>query len=202
MNARNAVISGRNKNNKKRRKWKQIDNSFPVMKVALRVWIAEKFENPSVLDVYGGYGQMYRQVWQKYAANYCSTEGDALEWLKKKEVLDYDIYDIDPYASPYEAMILVAAKNTKNRIGIVATDGTLRRQALFYNTSFIHKYMCWDSKNKAMQGAIYHQYPNCLKAIINKIFGGEIKNMAVKSGKGFGKNGTSYFAVVIELNKK
>lgn len=59
MSARGVGIGGNKKGGGPRTVY--VDNSFPIMKIALRKWVAEKFVNPSILDVYGGYGLMYKQ---------------------------------------------------------------------------------------------------------------------------------------------
>jgi len=199
MNVRNAVINGNKKNNKGGPRTVHVDNSFPAMKLALRRWIVEKFENPTVLDIYGGYGKMYQQLWYKYS--YTATKGDALQWLSAQESLNFDIYDVDPYSSPYEALQIVAEKATGDRIGIVCTDGCLRRQAHMRGRlpKILQQCCNWDWHDKALMAAIYYQYPRFLRfALVRVMKGWEIEALAVKYGKGFGKSSTVYFAAIMK----
>ena len=199
MNVRNAVINGNKKKNKGGPRTVHVDNSFPAMKLALRRWIVDKFENPTVLDVYGGYGKMYQQLWYKYS--YTATKGDALQWLSAQESLNFDIYDVDPYSSPYEALNIINKKAIKNRIGIICTDGCLRRQAQMRgNFPEIIQALCgWPAKNNHLMASLYYNYPKYLKFIIYKVMDRwEILNMAVKYGKGWGKSSTVYFAAILE----
>jgi len=197
MSARGVGIGGNKKGGGPRTVY--VDNSFPIMKIALRKWVAEKFVNPSILDVYGGYGLMYKQLWRRY--NYTATTGEALSWLSNQEKLDYDIYDVDPYSSPYEALQIISQKATKRVIGVICTDGCLRRQAQMRGKlpKVIQDICGWPPKDNKLMAAIYYQYPCFLKFILLKIFAGyKIKNLAVKYGIGWGKCATVYFAAVLE----
>jgi hypothetical protein len=174
------------------------NNQFPAMKCALRLWLAENFKSPKVLDVYGGHGMMFSNVWEKVSGLYECTSGDALKWLKEQKTLDHDIFDIDPYGSPFEALIEIKKIVTKRRIGIVATDGCLRfcgkiRARL---PRGIIDSCGWDWHDKTLMAGIHHQYPKFLRFALEKIMSGwKIEKLAVKSGIG-SSCGTSYFAAL------
>jgi len=177
------------------------DNTHPGIKTALRRWILKEFSAPSVLDIYGGYGLMWQLVWSKHANDYTASTGEALSWLGAQNALQYNVFDIDPYSSPYEALQIVAEKATGDRIGIVCTDGCLRRQAHMRGRlpKILQQCCNWDWHDKALMTAIYYQYPRFLRfALVRVMKGWEIEALVVKYGKGFGKSSTVYFAAIMK----
>jgi hypothetical protein len=197
MNAQNVATSGK----KGGPRTVHTDNSHPVIKIALRQWIAEKFELPIVLDVYGGYGMMYESVWKVLAKEYLTSEGEAINWLDSQKRLGADIFDVDPYSSPYEALEMIGNKAIKKHIGIVCTDGCLRRQAHMrgHLTKFLEQKCGWDSSNKGLMAAIYYQYPSFLRFVLQKIMPEwKASSLAIKYGIGFGRQSTVYFACLME----
>jgi len=177
------------------------DNSHPGIKIALRQWITEKFQSPIVLDVYGGYGMMYESVWRIFAKEYKTSEGEAINWLDSQKQLEADIFDIDPYSSPYEAMELVGKKAIKKQIGIVCTDGCLRRQAHMrgHLTKFLEQKCGWDSNDKGLMAGIYYQYPSFLRFVLQKVMPDwSVSSLAIKYGIGFGRQSTVYFACLMK----
>jgi hypothetical protein len=176
------------------------DNSHPLIKIRLRQWHIEKFnQDISVLDVYGAHGLMFGKVWSKY--DYTPTDGDAIEWLEQQNCLGQDIFDIDPYSSPYDALLLIAQKASKDKIGICCTDGCLRRQAQMRGKMprTLQTLCGWPLKDNHLFAAIYHNYPAFLRGILAKIFEGwSIGNLAVKYGIGCGRQSTVYFAAILQ----
>jgi len=177
------------------------NNSHPAIKIALRKYILKYFKYASVLDVYGGNGLMFKLVWENMTKEYESTNGDSILWLQKKSELNHDIFDIDPYASPYEAMCLIGEKATKNKIGIVCTDGLLRRAGMMRTKipKILQDKCKWPERDLKLLAAIYHQYPSYLKFAIKSIMPGwRIKQLAVKYGRGTWRQATCYYATVLK----
>ena len=180
------------------------DNSHIGMKVALRLKLLEYFDNPTVLDVYGGFGAMHRHVWQKY--NYVATEEDALQWLQNND-LRYEIYDVDPYGSPYEALKLINEKISKEKFAIACTDGALRRQALMRSPTIpkivIDLLHDMDFTNKRTRPYIYYNYPVVLRLLISRIFPNyEIKKLYLKYGnRNIWASATCYFSCLLSRNR-
>lgn len=173
-------------------------NSHPAIKIALRKWLEQQFDIDSILDIYGGYGLMHEKVWSKY--RYRTTEGEAIAWLKKNDIVE-NCFDIDPYASPYEALEVIADKTSKNKIGIVCTDGILRRGCMMRTE--IPDFLCnkcnWPKRNLSLMAAIYHQYPRFLRHAISCICKNwDIEKLAVKYGMGTWKQATVYFAGILK----
>ncbi len=173
------------------------DNSHPKMKIKLRAWLVEKIKPESILDVYGGHGMMFEKVWHKF--KYETTTGDSLKWLEAQSQLDYSIYDVDPYSSPYEALHIIDQKSRVNRIGICCTDGMLRRQAGMrgHISTFVNNLCGWSGRDMSLMAAIYHQYPSYLRFVLSKAMSSyEIESLAVMYGKRRSQ-ATVYFAAVL-----
>ena len=177
----------------------QHDSSFPIQKVGLRLWLCDKMSALNVLDVYGGYGLMYRQVWEKRATTYTATEGDALGWLGTHS-LDYDIYDVDPWGSPWEVLDIINQKSIKETIGIACTDGAVKKEGQIRGTipKIVTEKLAWDSKDKRLLAEIFYHYPVACRQILRVIMiNYKITSLAVKEHGGAGV-GTAYFAAILE----
>jgi len=177
------------------------NNSNPEIKIALRKWLIGNIDICSVLDVYGGHGLMYDRVWKTF--EYSFTKNDSLKWLGMQKGLIHDCFDIDPYSSPFEAMEIVCKKAIKGRIGIVCTDGFLRRQAGMRGnfTKFIQEKCNWPAKDNDLMARVFHQYPSYLRHVINRICGDyEIEKLAIKYGPKL-QHSTVYFAAILILNQ-
>lgn len=201
MNVQSADTRGSKAAAIKRKGRQPVDNSFPALKIALREWVVAEFMSARVLDVYGGYGLMYRQVWSRVSSSYEATDGDSLAWLQDRESLDYDLFDVDPYGSPFEALQIIAKRAIRNRIGLVCTDGCLRRQGTYRgNLPKVVEQTCgWGSENKALMASIYYNYPGHLRYLLRHLMPGWfIETLAVRYGKGGGKHTMAYFAFILK----
>ena len=181
-------------------KFQKHDNSHPREKIALREWVLTYIDQASVLDVYGGNGLMFERVWKVKAKQYRSPRGDALQWLSEQNELAENIFDIDPYASPYEALEIVGMKSTAARIGAVCTDGCLRRVAMMRTNipEFFQKRCGWAKRDLSLMAGIYHQYPAYLRHVLACLAPQwEIERLAVQYGKGTWKQATVYFAAIL-----
>ncbi len=181
-------------------KFQKHDNSHPLEKVALREWVLTHISPAHVLDIYGGNGLMFEKVWKLKAQRYRTAEGDALEWLKSKIEITETIFDVDPYASPYEALEIVGEVAAAQRIGIVCTDGTLRRVAMMRTRipRFFRDRCGWPERSLTLMAGIYHQYPSYLRHVLVCIMPRwEIERLAIQYGKGTWKQATVYYAAVL-----
>lgn len=114
------------------------DNGAKEIKVRLREDVLKCFSRASdakVLDVFCGHGQMYNRVWGR-AGKYTGIDkkkffderhticGDAEKIVRKVDISEYNIFDIDSYGSPYSVLAHIA-KNVNNRKTnyFVLTDG-------------------------------------------------------------------------------
>lgn len=176
------------------------DNSHPREKIALREWVLKYISPASVLDVYGGNGLMFEKVWKLKAENYHTADGDALAWLQSEQKFTGNIFDVDPYASPYEALEIIGQKATTERIGIVCTDGTLRRVAMMRTRipEFFRERCGWPERSLTLMAGIYHQYPRYLRHVLACVVPQwKIERLAIQYGKGTWKQATVYFAAVL-----
>jgi hypothetical protein len=181
-------------------KFEKHDNSHPREKIALREWVLTHVSPAHVLDVYGGNGLMFERVWKLKTESYRSADGDALEWLQSQNEFTENVFDVDPYASPYEALEIIGQKSTTERIGIVCTDGTLRRVAMMrtHIPEFLRQRCGWPERSLTLMAGIYHQYPRYLRHALTCIVPQrEIERLAIQYGKGTWKQATVYFAAVL-----
>lgn len=200
MNVLNADINGK-KMSKFKIQSKKIDNSHPKIKISIREWVYREIKSTCMLDVYGGNGLMFDSVWSNKNIDYNYSNGDSIQYLNRNKMY-FDLYDIDPYASPFEAIEIICNKSTNNYIGIVCTDGCLRRVAMMRTKipKFIQRKTGWEERNLALMAAIYNQYPSYLRYLLKCIIGKyKVKKKAVKYGQGTWKQATCYFAAVLEV---
>jgi hypothetical protein len=176
------------------------DNSHPAEKIALREWILTHISPAHVLDVYGGNGLMFERAWKSKAESYSSSDGDALEWLKSNKEFTENVFDVDPYASPYEALEIIGQKATTERIGIVCTDGTLRRVSMMRTRipEFFRERCGWPERSLTLMAGIYHQYPRYLRHVLACVLPQwQVERLAVQYGKGTWKQATVYFSAIL-----
>lgn len=182
-------------------KFHKHDNSHPREKIVLREWLLTHISPARVLDVYGGNGLMFDRVWNLKAENYRVADGDSLRWLQSQNGFAENIFDVDPYASPYEALEIIGQKAGIVRIGIVCTDGTLRRVAMMrtHIPKFFQEHCGWPERSLTlMAGIYYHQYPRYLRHVLACVAPQwEIERLAIQYGKGTWKQATVYFAAVL-----
>ena len=113
----------------------KVDNSALPLKVGVRRWILERTEEPAVLDLYcGKVGKMYQLVWRE-AGTYLGTDknephglGPAIKLSAERAVstlpLDrWNIYDIDPYDSPWAIARKIIHRRGPGLFGLVLTSG-------------------------------------------------------------------------------
>ena len=178
---------------------KEKDNQFPAIKIKLRKWLLAFFNNPSVLDIYGGNGLMYKFVWKNNSEKYIAVDCDAIEWLNKN-TCNFDIFDVDPYSSPYEAIEVIGRKTQKEVFGLVCTDGMLRRQAKMRGSmsNFLQKKMNWPRKDNDLFARIFYNYPGYLRLVLKELCQNyTVEKLAVKYGFGSSCD-TCYFAALLK----
>lgn len=181
-------------------KFQKHDNSHPLEKVALREWVLTHISPARVLDVYGGNGLMFDRVLKLKSESYRAADGDALEWLQTQKNFAENVFDIDPYASPYEALEIIGQKSTAARIGVVCTDGTLRRVAMMRTRipQFLRERCGWPERSLTLMAGIYHQYPRYLRHVLACVAPQwEVERLAIQYGKGTWKQATVYFAAIL-----
>lgn len=112
------------------------NNAKTSAKRTIREQVLNEIKKPSVLEVFCGAGEMYNDVWHK-ADNYTGIDkvkqfddrhticGDARKALRVVDLEQYNIFDIDAYGSPYEVLLDILPRVSRNfdRVGFVLTDG-------------------------------------------------------------------------------
>lgn len=114
------------------------DVSDLSLKVAVRQWVIDRIRPASVLDLYcGRYGYMYQDVWYQ-ASEYLGTDNNephdlahTLKMSAERAVQDMDldtfnIYDVDPYNSPWIVARRILRRRASGQFGLVLTSGEWR----------------------------------------------------------------------------
>ena len=111
------------------------DNAKITSKVDIRKESLKFIKDSSVLEVFCGAGEMYKDVWQE-ANNYTGIDkrkffdkrhtlcGDALSVVKQIDISGYNIFDIDAYGSPYHILLEIAQRIDLDHVSFCITDGT------------------------------------------------------------------------------
>lgn len=176
------------------------ENRSPGRKIALRRWLIEKCgDAPRVLDCFGPRGLMFERVWRDAAEKYDGTTGGAYTWLTRNNLDDWNIFDLDAFASPWECVEAIGEKTRGRAVGIVATDGVLRKEALFRANMprFLQSRMGWPRRDDALFAAIYWRYPHFARAVIERLTGRKLTAYAVVDSKGSG--GVMYWACTLGI---
>jgi hypothetical protein len=117
------------------------DNRADAMdaKAELREWLLERLPGARVLDCYAGVdGEMHARVWHR-VAEYTGIDrrirvqsdgrrrlvGNTLRLLGQIDLSAYDVFDVDAYGSPWEALREIGARRRfTGEVGFALTDGT------------------------------------------------------------------------------
>lgn len=119
-----------------------VDNSHDARraKVELRQWVLREVQPARVIDVFAGDGEMYRDAWSK-AAEYLGFDerpihdarslmiGDSYQLLRAIDLRRWNVFDVDCYGQPWQALLIIAARRqwAAGEIGaVVCTDSSLR----------------------------------------------------------------------------
>jgi hypothetical protein len=182
--------------------WKPTDNTNPLAKIYLRKWLLDFFPNPRVLDVYGGHGVMYDNVWKESSSRYEAVDGKVIRWIKKQENLEYDVFDIDPWGSPFQVIAELNKRIAEDigHVGMVCTDGAIKRAGQIIPLSrFVREKCGFDEKNKTFLRSLFHQYNKYLRFILEVLLPDwEIERLAIKHGQ---PRAMVYFAGVFNRKK-
>ena len=114
------------------------DNSNLAIKLKVRRWLFEQFDNRRVLDLYcGRQGKMHQGLWNE-ADLYFGTDKNcphrfgntvkmSAEYASQHlDISDFNIFDVDCYASPWRVARRILRRHTGGRLGIVMTSGEYR----------------------------------------------------------------------------
>ena len=113
------------------------NNSSVALKAELR--IRNLPEDPAVLDLFCGTGQMYESAYKDLAVLYhgvdkekihdpeICTLADNLVFLKRENIDQYNVFDLDDYGSPWKQLYLILRKLNRPDATIFITDGIIMR---------------------------------------------------------------------------
>ena len=155
------------------------NNAKTNAKTEIRLSVLSEIENPKVLEVFCGAGEMYKNVWHnsekytgidkvKYFDERHTICGDAEKAVRLIDVNDYNIFDIDAYGSPYEILDYIVDKiDTSNKkIAFVITDGIDMDLRLGRVCAGLRKFIGYDF-HIAKRAHVLHE--DFIKIVIDKI---------------------------------
>lgn len=117
--------------------WKTKDNSSLLQKVELRTRYLP--ENPRVLDLFCGKGEMYEHVYRGRAKLYhgvdkekvhspdMCTLSDNIAFIVKNDMNNYNVFDLDDYGIPYKQLYLIFKGYNQATATVFITDGAVMR---------------------------------------------------------------------------
>jgi hypothetical protein len=193
---------------KKRKTHKLDENSSYDAKIKVRKFVVDSLKNkdPMILDCFAAKGKMWELAYDK-TPNYLGIDmklylddrkmicADNLSYLKSADLDQFDIFDLDAYGSPMNAIAIIAKRfqwRTKTEIGIVFTDGT-GFNAKMSGTS--KKYAAWLGLQSIPKIKSHLDYrDDLIKMAIIKC--AEIAGAKTKYTKAFLKNKGSYMRYV------
>lgn len=94
-------------------------------------------EEATVLDLFCGYGEMYRQIYKNKAIYYlgidskkihnenCCIIADNLSYVKNHNIDIFNTFDLDAYGSPWKLLFLILSKSPQKNLTVFITDGLL-----------------------------------------------------------------------------
>lgn len=123
-------------------------NARPKTKADLRRRMLARLGLPEyrVLEFFGGPGEMHRRAWhdavERVAIDHDPEStadylGDAFDVARRLDLTRFDVFDVDPFASPWWAVWLVGQRvkgQTGRRIGFALTDGAMAGPARLHPT--------------------------------------------------------------------
>ncbi len=113
------------------------DNSSLKLKAALRKRYLSFLENPAVLDLFCGNGEMYRRVYAPLGVRYLGVDNtkihdpslcileDNVRFVYNADISEYNFFDLDAYGCPWKLLYLICRKHRGRIIACAITDGML-----------------------------------------------------------------------------
>ena len=171
------------------------NNAKTNAKTEIRLSVLSEIENPKVLEVFCGAGEMYKNVWHnsekytgidkvKYFDERHTICGDAEKAVRLIDVNDYNIFDIDAYGSPYEILDYIVSKidQENKKIGFVITDGVNMDLKLGRVCKGLRRFIGYDFHIAKRANVLHDDF---IKIVIDKIaekLKGKIENLLIAQG--------------------
>ena len=171
------------------------DNAQIAAKEEIRKEILAKIQNPSVLEVFCGAGEMYQKAWhsadmytgidkRKFFDERHTICGDADKAIRIVDLNKYNIFDIDAYGSPYNILSYIVHNRVFNdKSAFVVTDGSAMDLRLGRVSKGLRELS--GVKNHVLKKASNIHDELILKAIenIEKITGKKSTNFMIAKGR-------------------
>ncbi|MFH1602645.1 MAG: hypothetical protein ABIH03_01915, partial [Pseudomonadota bacterium] len=178
-------------------------NSHLLYKVRLREWLVAQWREhaqvdrrPRVVECFGPWQEMWARVWSR-CAEYLGADGDNAErWLGDHALGELDLFDLDPYGSPWPCIAVIGRRATAPTIGIVATDGALRAEAKYRGKcpGVLAREFGWDFHDHALAASVYLHYPRFARAAIERLTRRPMLAYAVSP---YGRRAVMYWATLL-----
>jgi len=115
--------------------WGQVDNSSADLKAALRERFLREVQEPRVLDLFCGAGEMYKRVYAGKVAEYVGVDRakvhdpalcvrtDNRQYIARHDISRFNVVDLDDYGCPWLLLFAVTEKAGPGRLVVFVTDG-------------------------------------------------------------------------------
>lgn len=115
------------------------DNSSPELKARLRSHLLADVEEPRVLDLYCGSGEMYKRVYGERATEYAGVDREKVHdralcalmdnrrYLATHDITRFNVVDLDAYGCPWGILYRVLEKAGPGPLTVFITDGLPER---------------------------------------------------------------------------
>lgn len=159
------------------------DNSYLQEKIQLRLEAINNFKNVHILDCFAGKGILWDSVKKKtnkdisiiaiekdQSKNQISLIGDNLKYLKKMDLNEFDIIDLDAYGIPFEQLLILFQRDYQGIVIVTAIQsvyGALPKKLLLflgYSESMINKIPTLFYK-KGLDKLLNYLYINDIKEV-------------------------------------
>lgn len=181
-------------------------NSWPGGKLGVRRWLAKRHPPVRVWEIYGP-GSVGARQWKMLGAvemGGTPAGEDAVGYLDTLKDWDWDVYDIDPYSSPFAALVAVSARATAPEIAVFLTDGHLRKAAQMGASlaTVVCDRMGWPGgigkETRAVKRWIYWHYSAALRSVVERCLAPRYDVSAFAVTKARGNGAANYVGIIAE----
>ena len=172
------------------------NNAKTEAKRLIRRKILSSVDNPKVLEVFCGAGEMYRDVWRD-ADDYLGIDkvkffderkticADAIKAVSTIDLSGFNVFDIDAYGSPYDVLKIIIERidKTKKSYGFVITDGISMDLRLGRICKGIRHFTGIDFHVAKRAGVLHEQFIRDVMCYISKELNGVAENFVIARGK-------------------
>lgn len=174
---------------------KKTNNAKTTAKTDLRLSVLHAIDNPCVLEVFCGSGEMYNAVW-RHAQKYTGIDkvkqfderqticGDARKALRIIDLSEYNIFDIDAYGSPYDVLDdILTLGELKKPVGFCITDGIDMDLKLGRVCKGLRKFIGYEHNIAKRANNLHDQFIKMVCDNVAERLDGQVQNFMLATGK-------------------